>query len=207
MAKSEQVRVVFIRSGRTEWDAAGRIAGSTDLPVAAACRAEIAEVVRAIGPAKLSAVVSAPDEASLTTAHAVAGNAIGSPKVKAIPELAEICLGLWEGQLKEDLARKFPSVCRQWQEDPAGVMVPEGETFAEAQDRVVAALKRVLVRASGDEAVAVVLRPIALGLGLCWVDGAELRNVWPMVEGVHGPVWRTLRRELLRATRRTRAEV
>lgn len=207
MAKPEQVRVVFFRSGRTGWDAEGRIAGSTDLPISAAGQAEVAADVTGLASAHLSMVLCSPDEASRATAAAIA-HAAGDVKVKPVDELAEISLGLWEGQLQADLARKCPSVCRQWKEDPGAVIVPEGETFAEAQDRVVTALKKAVVRAPAEGAVAVVLRPVVLGLTLCWIDGAEIRTVWPMIDGARGPIWRTLRRELLRSsTRRPRAEV
>lgn len=208
MAKPDQVRVVFFRSGRTDWDVEGRIAGSTDLPLAAVGLSEVDADAKALGPATLSAVLCGPDEASRVTATVVARAAGGSPKIKPIVELSEICLGLWEGQLRTELSRKCPSVCRQWKEDPGAVIVPEGETFLEAQDRVATALRKALSRSAGDGAVAVVLRPIALGLALCWIDGAGIRTVWPMVDGARGPIWRTLRRELLRSSaRRPRAEV
>jgi broad specificity phosphatase PhoE len=202
MAKSEQVRVVFVPSGGTDWCQAGRVVGSTDLPLGAEFRPEVEALADKLKDAKLSVILSSPDEASVTTARAVASKVTGSPKIKPIDDLAEVCLGLWEGKLKADLEKKFPTAYRQWEDDPAALVVPEGETFQEAQARVTSALQKLLGKSNGDGAVGVVLRPIVLALTLCWLDGAEIKSVWSMVQGTTGPVWRTVRRELLKPDRR-----
>ena len=208
MAKSETTRVVFIEAGPTAWDESGRIAGSCDLPLTPAGVARATDAAKELVGAKLSVIIAGPDEASRQTAEVVAGalEAAGRPKVKLIAGLGEMCLGLWEGMRQEQLAEKCPTAYRQWREAPESVVVPEGETLEEAQERAVQALGAALNRVGGG-AVAVVLRPIALALVRCWLDSVGLRNVWSMVSESHGPDWRTLHREQFRrpAAARVRA--
>lgn len=206
MAKSEQVRVVFIRSGRTEWDEAGRLAGSTDLPLNNGGRAEVAAAAEALRGTRLASIVCGPDEASRESARMVAQALSAEPRIRAVDDLSEICLGLWEGKLATQLESTTPKAYRQWREDPGTLVIPEGETFEEAQARIVKALAKAFEKSNGDGATGVVLRPIALGLTRCWLDGADIKSVWSMMDDAIGPFWRTIRRDLFRQDqRRTRA--
>lgn len=206
MAKSEQVRVVFIRSGRTEWDEAGRLAGSTDLPLSNGGRTEVSSAAEALRGSRLASILCGPDEASRETARLVAEALSAEPKVRPVDDLSEICLGLWEGKLDSQLENTSPKAHRQWKEDPGTLVIPEGETFEEAQARIVKALAKAMEKNNGDGATGVVLRPIALGLTRCWLDGADIKSVWSMLDDANGPFWRTIRRDLFRQDqRRTRA--
>lgn len=199
MAKSEQIRAVFVGSGRTAWDEAGRVGGACDLPLTAAGLATVRAQLPALAGAKLSAILTSNDEASKQTAALVAAAAEGlAPRIRPIEGLADACMGLWEGLRHAELEEKFPKVYKSWREDPEAVIVPEGETLSEAQTRIVQALGSPFGRAGGDGAIAVVLRPMALTLVRCWVDAAPLRNVWSMVNEAPGLMWRTIPRDQLR---------
>ncbi len=210
MAKSEQIRVVLVRSGRTPWDDAGRIGGSSDLPLSPKGRATVLTEAGALTGAQVSVVVCSPDEASLESARILAKSVAGpdgdEPRVRPVEELGNVCLGLWEGRTSSELEEKCPRTYRQWREAPTAVVVPEGETLEEAQDRITKALTRFLERADGDGCVAIVLRPLAMALVRCWLDARDLDGVWSIVEDQEPTQWRTIPRELLRKrAERTRA--
>ena len=210
MAKPEQIRVVLIRSGRTPWDDAGRIGGSSDLPLSPKGRTAVETAAGTLCGTQVSVVACSPDEASLESARivakAVAGAGGQEPKVRPIAELANVCLGLWEGRTSSELEEKCPKAYRLWREAPTAVVVPEGETLEEAQVRITKALTRTLERAEGNACVAVVLRPLALALVRCWLDARDLDGVWSMVNDQEPTQWRTIPRELLRKrAERTRA--
>ncbi len=200
MSKSNQIRVVLMRTGETEWCRLGRIAGSTDVPLSDAGREEVRDTILGLGPISLSTVLCAADEASVETARALA-KASGA-KVKVVEELGEIRLGLWEGLLRSELAEKCPTCVRQWKEDPASVQAPEGEGVEEASDRILEALGRQLAKVKSDSgAVGVVLRPIAHGLVGCDWSGMPIRSLWSMMETGPTTQWRTLQRDALQVGR------
>lgn len=199
MAKSEHIRVVFLASGRTAWDEAGRIGGACDLPMTPGGREAVAAQAKTLADARLRTVLSAPDAASQETARIIAAacdHSDGPPKIRLIEDFRDVCLGLWEGLRHAEIEEKFPTVYRSWRDDPGAVMVPEAETVEEAQARIVQALRSSLVRATGEAAHAVVLRPTALALVRCWLDAAPLRTVWSMMS--EAPTWRTIPRDQLR---------
>ena len=198
MAKSDEIRVLLLRTGQTEWDQAGRLCGATDVPLSGPGKQAAAEQAAGVAGSELSTVFCAPDEASMATAEEVA-KATGA-KVKAVEGLAELNLGLWEGLLETELEDKCPRLYRQWIEDPASVQVPEGEGLEEARDRIVEHLTKALAR-SKNGAVGVVLRPVAHALVGCEFAGTPSKNVWSMMKSGPTVQWRTIPRISLRQPR------
>lgn len=176
MAKTQTCRFLLMRTGPTEWDEAGRLQGSVDLPLSAAAQKGIGEQAAMLGTAELAVVLCGPDEASQQTAEVVAAQTGCNAKV--VDGLREINLGLWEGMLTSEFERRYPRVCRQWLEDPAGVMAPEGESLEEVQERVVTALGREVERYRKVGAVGVVLRPFVWGLVNCRLRSTSTCEMW-----------------------------
>jgi len=179
MAKSNLIRLLVLRAGGSSWDREKRIVGATDLPMDEAGRAEIAHEVgalRVLGE-RLSTVLSAPDEASRATAELLA-EATGA-KVKTLPALQDIGMGLWEGVLGSELDARCPSSYRQWLEDPTSVRPPQGEAYPEAEDRILGALARAIEKLRAPEpGVGVVARPLAAGVIRGWLDDSPHAELW-----------------------------
>jgi probable phosphoglycerate mutase len=49
--------------------------------------------------------------------------------------IMEINLGLWEGKTKTEVDQQFPGQLDQWQQDPHGLELPQGETLEQVQAR------------------------------------------------------------------------
>jgi probable phosphoglycerate mutase len=207
MSKSNEIRVLLVRTGETEWDQAGRITGAADVPLSEAgleAATKAADELAATGT-RLSTVFCGQDEASVATAERVA-SATGA-RIKPLEELSEIKLGLWEGLRLAELEEKCPSCVRQWRDDPASVQAPEGETLEDARDRLMEALGKSVGKVRGDSgAVGVVLRPLAHALVGCELSGTPTRNLWSMIESGLSTQWRTVDRNQIReAADRVRA--
>lgn len=199
MAKSNEIRVLLMCSGRTEWDEAGRLSGSCDLPMSSAGRDEAEAAAQAFGGKALSVIYCGPDDASVAKAECVA-KATGA-KVKPVADLAEPGLGLWEGLLDKEIEDKYPTSYRQWLEDPASVIVPEGEPLTEAEGRILSALVKSLDKAKDNGAgVGVVLRPMAMGLVRGWLAGDVPSNLWSMVRDCPAAEWKLVPRTALKRT-------
>jgi len=200
MAKQDQIGVLFVRSGSTEWDDAGRLQGETDLPLSESGRGVFAAGLDAVleqsEPFPIGVALHAPDEASAESAAMLAMRA--GVRAKRIDGLAEIDLGLWEGLRCEELEERYPTAYGQWVEDPTSVTPPDGPTLVEVEARLLATLIKALDR-PGRQGVAVVLRPLSYALMLCWLDGEAPRHLAQMSEESPACVWATVSRERLRA--------
>jgi broad specificity phosphatase PhoE len=197
MGKSNEIRVLFVRTGETEWEGAGRMAGATDVPLSSVGRDALRGLASQMADVHLSTIFCGPDEASIATAEELAR--ITGGKVKTLEDLAEVSLGLWEGMLNRDLEEKCPRAYRQWLDDPSLVQVPEGENLDEARARLVDTLGRALEKVRwGNGAVGVVLRPLAMSLISCALADAPTGSLWTMMNAGAAPEWRTLGRGTLR---------
>ena len=89
--------VVLIRHGPTEWNAAGRVQGRTDVPLSATGRARVKQWRVPEGFRDYdwvsSPLMRARETASLLGAEA--------PVIE--PRLAEMCWGIWEGETLDAL--------------------------------------------------------------------------------------------------------
>ena len=199
MAKPEQINVMLIRSGASEWDRCGRLVGQADLPICESSRNEVDESSAMLHGAELRVILHAADQCSTATASAYAQ--VTGAKTKLIEELADVDLGLWEGLRTEELEEKFPKAYREWRDNPANVIVPEGETLAGASVRISRGLAKALDKLRApDPGVGVVLRPMAYGLVRCWLTGRPISELW---EAMDGPAaeWHEVTRSQLRQTR------
>lgn len=206
MAKSETIRVLLIRSGATQWDDVGRLAGDTDLPLSEQGKASVQEQLGELNGTPISVLLTAPDEASEATA-AIFAEETGA-KIKTLPNLAEVDLGLWEGLRPEDLEDKYPTVFRQWLDDPGSVNAPEGESLIEASERITCELAKVAVKFKDDgQAVGIILRPMALAVIRAWLNNTPTTEFWSVVEEGSGAEWRTIPRAMFQAAKeRVRVE-
>lgn len=192
MAKAHEIQVLLFQTGSTDWDDAGRLIGRSDVPMSDAGVEQVAGRVTGLGDVELSVVYAGPDEASLATAKALA-EATGA-KVKKLSGLEEMDLGLWEGMRRVELEDKFPTAYRQWREDPAGVKVPQGETLAEARQRVLKEMCRVLDKVKANSgAIGFVLRPMAYGLVLSVLDRTGTQELWSRSAQGQGFEWRSVK--------------
>ena len=192
MAKAKELRILLVQAGGTDWDREGRLAGAADLPLSAAERerllGESALMGGEVGGVRPGVMLCGPDEASRETA-ALVGNALGGVKVRALPGLADVDLGLWEGVAGEELVGRCPRSYRQWVEDPGSVTAPQGESLSAAEERVLGEIARAADKSREERPVlGVVLRPLAYAVVRCWAEGlptSRVRNV--LGEGPNEP--------------------
>lgn len=201
MAKSDSISILLVRVGETPWDDTHRLAGATDLPLSDGGVDELGELCRGLNGPLLHAVVCGPDEASMATSSALAEHRGG--KVKRLESLGEVCLGLWEGRLVGELEEKFPRAFGQWMDDPGSVIPPEGEPLVEARERLVCGVVRLLDKARPDagEGIALVLKPLAMGVVRAAIEDAPSRRVFELSRQTPQAEWMTISRAGLRGLR------
>lgn len=177
MATPLEVELLLVRCSRTEWDENGRLGGDCDLPACKAWGEELTAALRDYDLTAITGILTSPDEASSQTAHHI--GKLTDKKVRTIDDLREVDLGLWEGQRFEQLQDRFPGAFKQWKEDPTSVVAPEGESFADGEQRLLTALARGLDKLNGKgRHVAVVLRPMAFHVLRNRLQGLDLDEGW-----------------------------
>ncbi len=172
-------RLLLIRHGETDWNVEGRYQGQADPPLNARGLAQArALAVRwqreGIRPA---AIYASPLQRAWQTAEILA-QATGAP-LHAEPRLKEIGLGAWEGVLTPEIMRRWPETFRHWEERPWATRPPGGETIAEVQQRVYAAIDEIVAR-HPDETIAIVAHRLPLALLKIRYQGydpAEVRRI------------------------------
>lgn len=165
----------------TEWDAAQRLRGRTDLPATEESLAQLRQRVARLSPGP-EVLYHPPDEAAAETAHAIAVRF--ACRVRPEADLADPDLGLLEGLAMSEFERRFESRYAEWSDSPLTMEPPEGEPLAQARARILDAFAEILARHAG-ERVGLVLHTLALAMvrdALARGDGSRL---WERVEGRH----------------------
>jgi broad specificity phosphatase PhoE len=180
------VQFVLIRPGSTDYDEQGRIQGTLDIPVNAQGSSEIDQIVPQLQELGIENLYSSPCLPAKQTAQRI-GAAL-SLKVKDLPHMQNIDHGLWQGMLIEEVRLKQPKVYRQWQEQPECIRPPQGETVAEAYERVQSSMGRLLKKHKHGCVGLVVPEPLAT-LVRCYLGRGELANLWC---NSHGDDWEVI---------------
>lgn len=142
-------QLIVLRHGETEWSAAGRHTGRTDIPLTPRGETVAAELAGPISRRRIRAAFTSPAKRALRTAE-LAGLADATPD----PDLWEWDYGGYEGRTTSEIQRERPG-WYLWRDGvvPGGPGY-HGETVAQVGARADAVLSRVVpLLADGDVAL------------------------------------------------------
>lgn len=129
-------RLLLVRHGETEWNAARKLQGQRDIALSARGQRQasgLAAMVRTFVPAR---VVASDLKRTLQTAAALGYTPETDPRWR------EADLGTWTGEGIDALRQRDPDAYAAWR---GGLLTPEGaESFDILKGRVVAATKELL---------------------------------------------------------------
>jgi ribonuclease H / adenosylcobalamin/alpha-ribazole phosphatase len=151
-AQGKPTVTLLLRHGQTPMSVEKRYAGRSDVPLTDVGVAQAAAAAKRLATAGLDAIVSSPLQRAVRTAEEVA--AVTGLPVATDDGFRETDFGAWEGLTFAEVRERWPSEMTAWLADPA-VAPPGGESFAEVDERVTAALHRVLVARSGQRILVV----------------------------------------------------
>jgi broad specificity phosphatase PhoE len=141
--------ILLARHGETEDNRPPlRFQGRRDTPLNATGRRQAAELAARLRVRGDLAALYTSDLSRARDTAAVVGDALGlEPRVDA--RFSEGDRGRWEGRLMDDVARDEPERWAAWRRAGAGFRFPAGESLADVQQRVLAALADVERREDG----------------------------------------------------------
>ena len=182
MSKPIGYTLTLLRAGETSWDQEHRIVGATDLPMTELGTDSVAKAVHEGTFENPFALVLVSDEEAATVAAKMLPRG-GETKIKKVPELANVGLGLWEGVLERDLEERNPSNYNQWRDHPERITPPEGESLLDAQSRLIRSMRKQIVKCKGSRPnIAIVLRPLAWALVRSWLRNEPLSSFWNQLQ-------------------------
>ncbi|MEO8966237.1 MAG: histidine phosphatase family protein [Solirubrobacteraceae bacterium] len=135
--------VVLARHGETDDNVEPlRFQGFRDTPLNATGRAQAHDLAARISNQSAIRSIWASDLSRARETAETVGVAIGEP-VRLDPRLREGNRGRWEGRLFADVQADEPELYAAWRRPDPDFRFPEGESLAEQQARVTAALRDI----------------------------------------------------------------
>jgi probable phosphoglycerate mutase len=137
------IRLIVWRHGRTEWNAADRVQGQTDVDLDDEGVAQAVASAPRVAAYQPDFIVSSDLRRATRTAAALA--ALTALPVEYDPRLRERNFGPWQGMRSSEIRERFPEDYGRW--GTAGNLSdPSIETIADMAKRVAAAFRDVVER-------------------------------------------------------------
>jgi probable phosphoglycerate mutase len=135
-------RILLIRHGETEWNRIRRFQGRSDLPLNQKGRDQGHALALVLKDEPLAAIYSSPLVRAMETARLIKNF---HPSVPLFEDegLVEMNFGEFEGMEAKLWAEEYPDFRKLWQETPASVTMPGGESLQEVQTRAIDTLERI----------------------------------------------------------------
>jgi broad specificity phosphatase PhoE len=178
-------RLLLLRHGQSEWNAAGLWQGAADPPLTPHGEEQARAAARWLAHSGLTAVVTSDLQRARRTGEVIAAE-LGLPMLPVEAGLRERDVGEWSGHTTDEVMVKWPGQLEAWR---AGALErpPGGERNADFGARVMAAVERLADRAEDEVLLVVthggVIHTVGSLLGAQWHGVYNLTGWW--VE--HGP--------------------
>ena len=175
----DTTRVLLIRHGQSEGNAAGRFGGHTATPLSARGRAQAEAVARALANEKFSAIYSSDLTRAVETAQPLAR--LTGLQVQLSDAFRERSVGVMEGLTFEEAAQQHPEQYAALLRRDFEHILHGGESYRQLLDRAARELDQAIERHRGSSIVVFshtgticILTLHLMGA----LDAPELRPVW-----------------------------
>ncbi len=168
-------RLYLVTCAQTTLDRQGVFQGSNDHRLSREGIKHATLLNRWLAAEKIDSFYSSPWEGAFHTANILAAR--HRRGVIRVEDLREMDYGQWTGRTVDELKESDREAIIAWQFQPHKHRMPDGETVAEVQERVVGTLQRVLPleRSNG---VCVVTHPIPVKAAMCHFMNDDLSLIW-----------------------------
>ncbi len=143
------MRLLLMRHGQTDLNVQKRLQGSTDIPLNEVGREQAKKTGVALKEQgiQITKVISSPLGRAMETGHLVSG--IPMEEIEVAPELIEMCFGVLETQIVEEVAPEFMDC---FFEHPETYIPPDGgESYEDAMERVGILIEKLRSRMVAEE--------------------------------------------------------
>jgi probable phosphoglycerate mutase len=182
-------QVLLLRHGQTEWNAAGRFQGQTDIGLDEVGRRQAERAAKHLARLSPSAIVSSDLSRARQTAAALAART--GLDVATDPRLREVYAGSWQGLVGSEIDAQDPELRLAWRSGQDVRPGGDGETRVELGRRVAEAVSEHVARVRAGELLVVVTHGGSISNGVQTLLRLP-REHWPVVSGVGNCHWSVL---------------
>jgi probable phosphomutase (TIGR03848 family) len=165
--------LLLIRHGENDFVKTARMAGRLPgVHLNERGKTQAQDLAKGLAETPLKAVYASPLERAVETAEPIAK--IHKMKISLEPDLMDTDIGKWQGRSWKVLSRT-----KAWkvvQGAPSRFTFPEGESFLQAQMRIITALDRIVTDHKPKDLIAVVFHADPIKLALAYYLGMPLDN-------------------------------
>ncbi|TDE08493.1 histidine phosphatase family protein [Jiangella asiatica] len=183
-------RVVLWRHGRTEWNAAGRFQGQTDVALDNLGRQQAREAASRLAALQPNLLISSDLQRAQDTIAALAG--LVGLDVELDARLRETYAGEWQGCTSTEIASRWPDDYKAWRSGDPLLRVGGGESRQEVAERMFAAITDAAARLPEDGLVVLTSHGGSARLGIAAAIGLPLHR-FTNVGGLSNCSWSMLR--------------
>ena len=169
------MRLYLIRHGETDWNAAGRYQGQSDIPLNRTGIQQARKIAGRLSKEKIDAIYSSDLSRARETAEQIAQ--AHKLKVTSDARWRELSFGDWEGLTYPEMEAKAPDELALWRSDPTQYAPPHGETFTQLAKHVLSAFNE-LNDLDAEQTVVIVSHGGPLQILLCHVLGVNFQRHW-----------------------------
>ena len=148
----------LVRHGQTDWNRAGKIQGTTDIPLNETGRQQAEQLASVLKersgyPAgtRIDAVYASPLARAFQTAEILAGKE--KLPLRRLTELRERDFGCWEGKNWQEVEAEYPDEFHLWREQPMVGIPSGGESRKSCEARSGRVIQRILEETAGDAVI------------------------------------------------------
>lgn len=177
--------IVLWRHGQTDFNAAGRLQGQSDIELnETGLRQAVAAAphIARLGPTR---IISSTLQRAMRTAEELGG--VTGLQVEPDDRLRERSFGRWEGLTQEEIKDGWPEAFRAWRqgEEPQGI---GADTRQAVGERVAASLQESAAQLDDDGVLVAVAHGAAITLGLTHLLGLDSES-WFGLSGLDNCAW------------------
>jgi broad specificity phosphatase PhoE len=130
------MRLLLVPHAPTDWNAAERFQGWSDMALSAIGKRQAALVAQRLQTERIDGCHSSDLRRAVDTAAAIVKQR--SLPITTDPRLREMHFGAWEGLTYPEMCRADCQLTLAWERDPMQIAPPGGETLAQVAERIAA---------------------------------------------------------------------
>lgn len=171
----KMTELLFVRHGYSEGNKGHQFSGQKDFPLDEAGRRQALELADYLRRAyRIDAIYASDLSRAIDTVRPIA-DALSLP-VQLMQALREVDVGLWEGVLREEVARQYPESYAIYLNTPGLVQFDGGESFADLRERALAAVQEIVSMNEGKTVVIATHGGVIRALRTLW-EGIPLAQM------------------------------
>jgi broad specificity phosphatase PhoE len=166
------LKLILVRHGETLLNRENRVQGITDTELSDYGRMQADKLAESLQGEQIERIVSSPLRRAYETAKAI--SRFHGATIEADRDLQEMNHGDFENLTIQELKEKHISVLRQWERDPASVVMPNGESLHDLQRRAWSAIEGITKTA---RSAIVVTHNMTIRTILCKIQDLDMLHI------------------------------